>query len=68
MIRHCTGGAAGAEGDGDEPARNCNVIPRDYNMPLRIGTLFVILVTSSIGMSSLPLMVRLKKFSLIVLF
>ncbi|KAF2023856.1 Zinc/iron permease [Setomelanomma holmii] len=39
--RHCTGGSS--------EKITCDVTPRDYNIPLRIGLLFVILVTSAIG-------------------
>ncbi|KAK3309428.1 putative metal ion transmembrane transporter protein [Chaetomium strumarium] len=43
-VEHCVG--AGASED-DEP--RCERVQRDYNIPLRIGLLFVILVTSAIG-------------------
>ncbi|KAL4936157.1 hypothetical protein BDV06DRAFT_233672 [Aspergillus oleicola] len=38
---------AGVDGGSSTPS--CGVQTRDYDMPLRIGTLFVVLVTSSIG-------------------
>jgi zinc transporter 1/2/3 len=42
-VEHCTGG------DGEEAASTCSRTDRDYNVPLRVGLLFVILVTSAIG-------------------
>ncbi|CAI5759404.1 unnamed protein product [Candida verbasci] len=42
-VEHCTG--AGVENN----ERVCERVDRDYDIPLRIGFLFVILVTSSIG-------------------
>ena len=44
--RHCTEPGAAES----ESALSCERVERDYNVPLRIGTLFVVLVTSSIGM------------------
>jgi zinc transporter 1/2/3 len=38
---HCVGGSS--------EQRNCNAPDRDYNIPLRVGLLFVILVTSAAG-------------------
>ncbi|EMG45830.1 IRT1 Fe(2+) transport protein 1 [Candida maltosa Xu316] len=40
-VEHCVGG--------DEHESSCERVDRDYNIPLRIGLLFVILVTSAIG-------------------
>ncbi|KXJ97035.1 hypothetical protein Micbo1qcDRAFT_4906 [Microdochium bolleyi] len=42
-IPHCVGGS------GAEEAQSCNAPTRDYNIPLRIGMIFVVLVTSLIG-------------------
>jgi zinc transporter 1/2/3 len=43
--RHCVG-----EGESEESShQSCGFQTRDYDVPLRIGTLFVVLVTSSIG-------------------
>ncbi|KAH6636142.1 hypothetical protein F5144DRAFT_488146 [Chaetomium tenue] len=42
-IEHCVGGNV------DESASRCERIDRDYNIPLRIGALFVVLIASSIG-------------------
>lgn len=42
-VEHCTGGSA------EEEANSCGRTDRDYNVPLRVGLLFVILVTSAIG-------------------
>jgi zinc transporter 1/2/3 len=44
--RHCTGGSAGSEHGG---AASCGTTQRHYNIPLRVGLLFVILCTSAIG-------------------
>jgi zinc transporter 1/2/3 len=42
-FRHCTGGSGSSE------AKSCSATNRDYNIPLRVGLLFVILLTSAIG-------------------
>jgi len=42
--RHCTG-----EGATGEPVKVCTKVERNYNINLRIGLLFVMLATSSIG-------------------
>ncbi|CDR44315.1 CYFA0S14e01882g1_1 [Cyberlindnera fabianii] len=42
-VEHCIGG------DEHENEAKCDKVDRDYNIPLRIGLLFVILVTSAIG-------------------
>ncbi|KAL2291483.1 hypothetical protein FJTKL_12875 [Diaporthe vaccinii] len=44
-VEHCVGGGESASGG----TRSCDQVTRDYNIPLRIGLLFVILVTSAIG-------------------
>jgi zinc transporter 1/2/3 len=41
--RHCVGGGHSAED------KSCDATPRDYNIPLRVGLLFVILATSAFG-------------------
>lgn len=46
-LRHCVG-----EGEAEGNAASCERTDRDYNIPLRIGLLFVILVTSAIGVFS----------------
>jgi hypothetical protein len=43
--RHCVGGDESESGG----QKKCTTMDRDYNVPLRIGTLFVVLVTSAIG-------------------
>jgi zinc transporter 1/2/3 len=43
--RHCVGGDESEESSHE----SCGIRTRDYDVPLRIGTLFVVLVTSSIG-------------------
>jgi len=55
--RHCVGGSAGSEQGGTlagahgsgAAIRSCGTTKRDYDIPLRIGLLFVILCTSAIG-------------------
>ncbi|EAQ91383.1 hypothetical protein CHGG_03318 [Chaetomium globosum CBS 148.51] len=42
-VEHCVGGNV------DESASRCERIDRDYNIPLRIGALFVVLIATSIG-------------------
>ncbi|KAI8957012.1 Zip-domain-containing protein [Daldinia sp. FL1419] len=44
-VEHCVGGAS------ESGAAECSRRDRDYNIPLRIGLLFVILVTSFIGVA-----------------
>ncbi|KAI1865069.1 uncharacterized protein JN550_008615 [Neoarthrinium moseri] len=46
-VEHCVG----AEGEHGSSAATCTRQSRDYNIPLRIGLLFVILVTSFIGVA-----------------
>jgi zinc transporter 1/2/3 len=41
-FRHCVGGGGSEE-------KTCGSTPRDYNIPLRVGFLFVILCTSAFG-------------------
>lgn len=52
-IPHCVGGSSGPV---------CEAPDRDYNIPLRVGLLFVILVTSGIGVFT-PILTR--KFNLV---
>ncbi|KAL6234528.1 hypothetical protein BDW75DRAFT_251418 [Aspergillus navahoensis] len=47
-VEHCVS-AGESESGGSTSKSSCGLQTRDYDMPLRIGTLFVILVTSSIG-------------------
>ncbi|TLD12253.1 uncharacterized protein PgNI_03620 [Pyricularia grisea] len=42
-VEHCTGGAEEV---------SCEKVTRDYNIPLRVGLLFVIMATSAIGVFS----------------
>ncbi|KAI0130682.1 Zip-domain-containing protein [Daldinia grandis] len=44
-VEHCVGGSS------ESSAAQCSRRDRDYNVPLRIGLLFVILVTSFIGVA-----------------
>jgi hypothetical protein len=46
-IRHCVG--AGESENSGPNTRSCERRDREYNIPLRIGSLFVVLVTSSIA-------------------
>ncbi|KAI0001536.1 Zip-domain-containing protein [Xylariaceae sp. FL0662B] len=46
-VEHCVG----AEGESESSETKCSRQDRDYNIPLRIGLLFVILVTSFIGVA-----------------
>lgn len=43
-VEHCIG-----EDESEESSGSCERVDRDYNIPLRIGLLFVILVTSALG-------------------
>jgi zinc transporter 1/2/3 len=45
MTRHCVGGG----GEESRGSANCERREREYNVPLRVGLLFVILATSAIG-------------------
>lgn len=40
--RHCVGA-------GGEEVASCDKVARDYNIPLRIGAVFIILATGSLG-------------------
>ncbi|KAK3295547.1 putative ZIP zinc transporter [Chaetomium fimeti] len=43
-VEHCVGGEVN-----NKTASRCERIDRDYNIPLRVGALFVVLIASSIG-------------------
>ncbi|PLB37303.1 putative ZIP Zinc transporter [Aspergillus candidus] len=62
-VEHCVGpGESENEGEsGGSSESSCGIQGRDYDVPLRIGTLFVVLVTSSIGVS-LPMLLALLPF------
>ena len=45
MSRHCVGDGESESGG----EKDCGIVERNYNIPLRIGLLFVILATSAIG-------------------
>ncbi|KAI4931709.1 hypothetical protein J4E85_004305 [Alternaria conjuncta] len=53
-VEHCVGGS--------ESEVNCDAPQRDYNIPLRVGLLFVILFTSGLGVFT-PVLTR--KFNLV---
>ncbi|KGO40354.1 Zinc/iron permease [Penicillium expansum] len=54
-VEHCV--SAGASEEQSTPS--CGIQARDYDIPLRIGTLFVVLVTSSIGVFAPILLMKL---------
>ncbi|KAL5384453.1 hypothetical protein DPSP01_005252 [Paraphaeosphaeria sporulosa] len=56
-IPHCTGGSE------SEAAPTCQRIDREYNKPLRLGLLFVILVTSGLGAFAPIIMTRFTRMS-----
>lgn len=59
-VEHCVG-----EGESEhEASSTCGTIDRDYDIPLRIGLLFVILVTSAIGSFGPLVASKLFNFSL----
>lgn len=60
-VEHCVG-----EGESEHGAstQSCERVDRDYDIPLRVGLLFVILVTSAIGSFGPLLLSRFFKFSL----
>ncbi|KAL0939928.1 zip zinc transporter [Colletotrichum truncatum] len=53
-VEHCVGAGESESGG----TRNCAKVARDYNIPLRIGLLFVILVTSAFGVYFPILMIK----------
>ncbi|ETS74020.1 hypothetical protein PFICI_13886 [Pestalotiopsis fici W106-1] len=62
-VEHCVG----AEGENGSSTTECARQSRDYNIPLRIGLLFVILVTSFIGVAG-PIFIKpvlSKKFDIV---
>lgn len=46
-VEHCV--AAGESESSTSSSLSCDVRSREYNIPLRVGTLFAILITSSVG-------------------
>jgi len=50
-VEHCTGASA------EEATGSCQRIDREYNIPLRIGSIFIVLATSTISVF-LPLLLR----------
>ncbi|CAG7973161.1 unnamed protein product [Penicillium nalgiovense] len=58
-VEHCVG-----EGESEGGSKSCGVRSRDYDIPLRIGTLFVILVTSGIGVFAPMLLMKLPSASI----
>ncbi|OQE07538.1 hypothetical protein PENVUL_c013G09800 [Penicillium vulpinum] len=58
-VEHCV-----SEGESETSASSCGIQARDYNVPLRIGTLFVVLVTSGIGVFAPILLMKLPYASI----
>ncbi|CAI7631509.1 uncharacterized protein N7487_004574 [Penicillium crustosum] len=54
-VEHCVGAGESEESS----TTSCGIKARDYDIPLRIGTLFVVLVTSSIGVFAPILLMKL---------
>ncbi|KAL8302595.1 hypothetical protein RB593_001055 [Gaeumannomyces tritici] len=50
-VEHCTGGSESEEG-------SCEKVNRDYNIPLRVGLIFVIMATSAFGVFMPILLIR----------
>ncbi|KAK1970239.1 ZIP zinc transporter [Colletotrichum sublineola] len=48
-VEHCVGAGESESESGASGARSCAKVDRDYNIPLRIGLIFVILATSAFG-------------------
>ena len=59
--RHCVA-AGGSESVTEE--LNCGITERDYDIGLRIGTLFVILITSGIGVFAPMVLTKLPSRSI----
>jgi hypothetical protein len=55
QYRHCVGSGESEEGS----HQSCGIQTRDYNVPLRIGTLFVVLIASAIGVFAPILLAKL---------
>lgn len=55
MIRHCV------DANGNTVEGTCEAVSRDYNIPLRIGLVFAILATASIGVFG-PIFFSLGRF------
>ncbi|KAF3174074.1 hypothetical protein TWF788_008783 [Orbilia oligospora] len=66
-VEHCVG----AEGEKSSAARICTRTDREYNIKLRVGLLFVILVTSALGVFGpilLSLVLSSKAYSVLLIF
>ena len=61
FFRHCVGAGASESGS---TAASCSLRERDYDLPIRIGTLFVVLVTSGIGVFAPILLSKFPSWSL----
>ncbi|CAG9941358.1 unnamed protein product [Clonostachys rosea f. rosea IK726] len=71
-VEHCTGGSEEEESSGSSSgsssSSSCTTTSRDYNIGLRVGLLFVILATSSLGVFGPILMHKLFQNKLNLLF
>ncbi|CCE79795.1 Piso0_002886 [Millerozyma farinosa CBS 7064] len=56
-VEHCVG-----ENESEESSGSCERVDRNYNIPLRVGLLFVILVTSALGSFGPILVAKLFNF------
>ncbi|RMZ91263.1 hypothetical protein DV736_g1482, partial [Chaetothyriales sp. CBS 134916] len=64
MRGHCIPAGGSESSSSGETELNCSITQRDYDMPLRIGTLFVVLVTSGIGVFAPMLLKKLPSQSM----
>ncbi|CAI6093342.1 unnamed protein product [Clonostachys chloroleuca] len=67
-VEHCTGGSEEEESSGSSSSSSCTTTSRDYNIGLRVGLLFVILATSSLGVFGPILMHKFFQNKLNLLF
>ncbi|KIV89721.1 hypothetical protein PV10_07101 [Exophiala mesophila] len=58
-VEHCVPAGGSEQGESEGAALNCELVERDYDIGLRIGTIFVILVTSAIGVFAPMLLSKL---------
>ncbi|CAM1503806.1 Fc.00g013970.m01.CDS01 [Cosmosporella sp. VM-42] len=65
-VEHCTGGEESESAESG--AATCNAPSRDYNIGLRVGLLFVILATSTLGVFGPILLHRIMPTKLNLLF
>ncbi|CRK11202.1 Zinc-regulated transporter 2 like protein [Verticillium longisporum] len=63
-VEHCVGAGESESGG----TRSCERVDRDYDIPLRVGLLFVVLVTSAIGVFGPIFLMRVLPSKLHVIF